>query len=551
MIRRDITKFNTDGKKERYAVQQVRSFINSNKALEGFILVLYGLRRTGKTTIMEQALSGISTNKCAFYEVQDMDSLADVQKIIIDAKENGIDIICLDELTKANDFITNSSVLSDVFAKEGIRIIVTGTDSLCFQFASNDELFDRTVRIQTTHIPFAEHSDVLDTIDIDDYIQFGGLMRKGEPEDRIIHDFDTACKYLDSAVSKNIARSLKKNPKDSYFERLSMEELQAIIEKMVEIYSGVFSTKNMYEELKKVTLNSPIKFLTKLVGRDITHRLIAESRNIAHDFVETINADFRIKTPITADMVKAFENYLIDLDVVSATSTIDFNYRDEFGWRSGKPQHEYHIIQPAIKFNHLQKGKEFFTDAPYYNELLPLEKQYLHRKLDEKIYGDMLEQIVLYDMSKNLNKSVYDVLKPSFYVNGEKKAEFDMLIHDKKQGKYWGFEIKHTTNPCIEQEQHLQNENFFDILEQNYGDREHVAVLYRGNPFICRSGTKYLNVADFLRSVSQSRDIQLSFSELTKNLPIKEIPSAPAEDSMEAEIKNQREHLNQAKCFCR
>lgn len=474
MLYREIDKINTIKKRERYAVQQVKSFINSDKALEGFILVLYGLRRTGKTTIMEQALSGYLENKCAFYEVQDMDSLSDVHKAIIEAKEKGVEIICLDEITRANDFITNSSMLPDVFAKEGIRIIVTGTDSLCFQFASSNELFDRTVRIQTTYIPLAEHCDVLDTDDIDDYIQYGGLMGKGEPEDRIIHDYNTACKYLYSAVSENIARSLKKNPMDSDLEKLSIEELHTIVEKMVESYSGVFSTQN-----------------------------------ITSDFIEIINADFRIKTPVTVDMLEAVENYLVNLDVVSATTTINFNYREDLGWRSGKPQHEYHIIQPAIKFNLLQN---------------------LQRKLDEKIYGDMLEQIVLFDMSKALNKSIYDVLKPSFYVNGEKKAEFDMLIHDRKQSKYWGFEIKHTTNPFIKQEQHLPNKAFFETLEQNFGNRENVAILYWGPSFwggSGESGTFYLNVTDFLRSVSQSHDIQLSFNNLTKNLSVQEVPGEP------------------------
>ena len=155
MVCRDITKFNHTGKKERYAVQDVRCFIQSDKALDGFILVIYGLRRTGKTTIMEQALSSFDAKRCVFFEVQEKDSLLDVQRAVVAAQENSVDIICFDEITKANDFITNASVLSDVFAKEGIRIIVTGTDSLSFLLAMNHELYDRTVRIQTTHIPFA------------------------------------------------------------------------------------------------------------------------------------------------------------------------------------------------------------------------------------------------------------------------------------------------------------------------------------------------------------------------------------------------------------
>ena len=56
MIRRDLTKINTKGMKERDAVKEVESFIESDACLNGNILVLYGLRRTGKTTILEQVL---------------------------------------------------------------------------------------------------------------------------------------------------------------------------------------------------------------------------------------------------------------------------------------------------------------------------------------------------------------------------------------------------------------------------------------------------------------------------------------------------------------
>ena len=543
MIRRDITKFDIQDKKERYAVSKVREFINGNKATEGFILVLYGLRRTGKTTIMEQALNGLKEEQCAFYEVDETDSLMDIQNVIIDTKQQGVNIICFDEITKASDFITNSSMLPDVFAKEGMKIIVTGTDSLCFHFASYNELFDRTIRIQTTYIPFAEHCDVLETNDVDDYIQFGGLMRKGEPEERIVHDYLSASKYLDSAVSRNIATSIKKNPEDNSLEKLSIKEIQTIIEKMVEIYSGTFSTKNMQDKLKKVTIDVPLKLLSNLIGENITHCIISKSKDIADDFVKIINADCKISIPITVDMVETFENYLIDLDVVSAISTVNFNYRDEFGWREQKPQYEYHIIQPAIKFNHLMKGKEFFSKASYYDKLLPLEKKYLQQKLDEKIYGDMLEQIVLYDMSKALRKIEYDVLKPSFFINGEKKGEFDMLIYDKTANNYYGFEIKHTANPFVNQEKHLQNNMFFDVLEQNFGNRENVCVLYRGIPFQGSSGTYFLNVSDFLRSVNDTSNIQKSLSNLTQNLPIYDVPSDVKTNPIEVEIKRQRANL--------
>lgn len=191
---RDISKINIDNKKQRYCVDEIKRFIESDDELEGKILVLYGLRRTGKTTMMEQVISDYySKKKCAFYEVTDKDNIDDIRDTIIFEQEKGTSIICFDEITKAKDFITSSSILPNIFAKEGMKIIVAGTDSLGFSFAEETELFDRTERIRTTHISFAEHCEVLGVRDIDDYIMYGGLMRKGET-DKKVYDYKSAKK---------------------------------------------------------------------------------------------------------------------------------------------------------------------------------------------------------------------------------------------------------------------------------------------------------------------------------------------------------------------
>lgn len=90
---------------------------------------------------MEQVLQEYEKpEECVFYEVEDEDSMSDIKMILLDEKEKGKKVICFDEITKADDFITNSAALPDVFAKAGMKIIVTGTDSLGFIFADNYEL---------------------------------------------------------------------------------------------------------------------------------------------------------------------------------------------------------------------------------------------------------------------------------------------------------------------------------------------------------------------------------------------------------------------------
>ena len=529
MFKRDISKFNVKDKKERFAVQDVRDFIESDKALDGNILIIHGLRRTGKTTIMQQVLANYSDiNVCEFYEIQEKDTMQNIYDTIIDSEKRGIKIICFDEITKAEDFIRDSALLPDVFAKDGMRIIVTGTDSLSFNFATDYELYGRTYKVSTTHIPFAEHCAVLNTNDIDDYIQFGGMMSKGKSE-KFVHDYNSACKYLDSAVSENIVNSLNKNRHDCSLKKLSTRELQTIIEKMVELYSGQFEQEDLQNELTKATINNPINFLNKIIDKSITRPIVSKSKQIVKEFVKMINADTEIKTIIDEQMISELKDYLRTLNVVSVTSTINLKFQKLTGWTSEIEQYEYHIIQPAIKYNHLQKGKDYIYNSPHYDILLPIEQKYLAIKLEEKIYGDMLEQIVLFDLNEALNvnlprfdKPKYKVYKPSFFINGDKNGEYGMLIHELATNRYWGFEIKHTTMPFIAQEKHLQNEAFFPILEENFGHRENVCVLYRGEPFLSDgSDTIYLNVSDFLCSINQTHNIEKTISDLTQNIPTK------------------------------
>lgn len=526
----DISKLSSHNFIERTAVEKIHSFISDRIGLEGKILVLYGLRRTGKTTMMEQIIQRYKGNAgCALWEIENNDSMDDVNRMIIAEQEKGTSIICIDEITKAKDFITNSSVLADVFAKEGTNIIVAGTDSLGFVFADRNELYDRTIYIQSTHIPFAEHCRVLGTNDMDDYIMFGGLMSKGRDK-ASVHDYDSACRYLNSSVSGNISRSVKNSQEASCLDVLSMKELSSIIDKMVELYSGSFNKKIMQEELKTTKLtpgsgSSKGAILYKDISdNNIVKRLILNRKSISHDFVQRINADLCISTPITDEMVQKLQNCLIDMDVLSVTDTVEFAYDERIGWREKEKKKEFYIIQPAIKYYHLQEGLEFIETEDYYKELTVSDKFKLKNKLDEMIKGDMLEQIVLFETASDLPKDRYYVTKPKFTVENKSSGEYDMLVYDKTANRYWGFEIKHTTNPHIGQYKNLNNPLLQEIIDMNFGNRQNVCVLYRGESLEAPGGMRFINITDFLCSLHKTKDIHKTMLQLNESLKAVDLP---------------------------
>ena len=61
-----------------------------------------------------------------------------------------------------DDFIEGAALFSDVFAQSGMKIVLSGTDSLGFLFSEDEQLYDRCVLLHTTFVPYREFEGVLD-----------------------------------------------------------------------------------------------------------------------------------------------------------------------------------------------------------------------------------------------------------------------------------------------------------------------------------------------------------------------------------------------------
>ena len=94
----------------------------------------------------------------------------------------GYRYVFLDEVTLMADFIDSAALFSDIYTMMGMKIVLSGTDSLGFWLAENNELYDRSRMIHTTFIPYREYSRLLGIDSIDEYIRYGGTLRMGETD---------------------------------------------------------------------------------------------------------------------------------------------------------------------------------------------------------------------------------------------------------------------------------------------------------------------------------------------------------------------------------
>ena len=151
-------------------------------------------------------------NQTAFVQITAKNTLAEVNKDLRALEKNGCRYVFLDEVTLMEDFIDGAAVFSDVFAASGMKIVLSGTDSLGFLFTEDEQLYDRCIMLHTTFIPYREFEQVLGIKGIDEYIRYGGTMSMSGVnynEDSPFANSKTADEYVDTAIAHNIQHSLR------------------------------------------------------------------------------------------------------------------------------------------------------------------------------------------------------------------------------------------------------------------------------------------------------------------------------------------------------
>ena len=241
--------------RKRECIRVLRDYIFG--PVQDRVLIIYGLRRTGKTTMIRQILTELSAEefeKAAFIQVTTGDSLADVDTDLKLLERNGFRYVFIDEVTLMEDFVEGAALFSDIYASSGMKIILSGTDSLGFAFTGEEQLYDRCILLHTTFIPYREFEEVLGIKGIDEYIRYGGTMSLGGINynaDSPFSDAKHTEEYIDTAIAKNIQHSLKAYEYGSHFRLLQdlyeRGELTNVINRVVENINHSF-TKSVIEK---------------------------------------------------------------------------------------------------------------------------------------------------------------------------------------------------------------------------------------------------------------------------------------------------------------
>ena len=466
---------------------------------DGKICILYGLRRTGKTTLLFQMLSDLPIEKTAYIKVQTTDDMSRLTKDLKVLFELGYRYVFIDEITLLNDFIDTAAVLSDVFSMMGMKIVVSGTDSLGFAMANRDELYDRSVTIHTSFIPFREYARLLNIRSVDSYIEYGGTLKMENMsfddsdaafDEVAFRDDESTRKYIDTAISRNIQHTLKNDHYGEYFNQLrelyEKGELTNVINRIVQHMNHRFVLRVVEDEFKSHDFGSAKELLL--------HDLPAERATVLYDvnkkqILERLKAIIEVKeksettVPITQEHIDKVKKYLLMLDLI-------VNCPERY--ESGKQAEHIVFSQPGMRYAIAKALVYSLMQDAYFASISEADKAYITGKILDDVKGRMLEDIVLLEVCKAA-PSTMEAFKFKFDAGGE----FDMVIYDKASQNCRIYEIKHSAKVNEKQTIHLRDAEKCQIIENRFGPISGKFVLYRGKDTLAE-GVQYLNVENFL-----------------------------------------------------
>ena len=458
------------------------------------VFILYGLRRTGKTTLIRQIILNMKPEerqKAAFIQIKSTDTLSDVNADLKALEEHGYQYIFVDEVTLMEDFIEGAALFSDIYAGSGMKLVLSGTDSLGFIFTKHEQLYDRCIMLHTTFIPYREFEQVLGIQGIDNYIRYGGTMSISgvNYNDSTFTTKQSTDEYIDSAIARNIQHSLKHYQDGGHFRQLydlyEKGELTSAINRVVEDINHRFT-----KEVLTRTFSS--------------HDLSLSARNLLHDREKPVDLYQTLdKESVTATLKSMLEildkeEQKVEIDETHAAqikeylTMLDLLMEVDLQYFPHVNRHDSItvITQPGLRYAQATALVNSMLLDEQFSALSAVERKRILERILSEIQGRMMEDIVL--LETNLAIPDKQVFQLQFAV-----GEFDMVVADSKALTCEIYEIKHSKEVVPAPYRYLTDEEKCAQTEHRYGTITARTVIYRGETTESNN-VKYLNVEEYL-----------------------------------------------------
>lgn len=112
------------------------------------------------------SFSEVQLKHAVYIKARTTDTISSINKDIKKLEKAGYKYLFIDEATLMEDFIDGAALFSDVYAATGMKIVLSGDDSLGFYFAEGQEIGGTEVYVNEIK-QYLKHLDLTEILEID------------------------------------------------------------------------------------------------------------------------------------------------------------------------------------------------------------------------------------------------------------------------------------------------------------------------------------------------------------------------------------------------
>lgn len=441
----------------RGAARELAAYLEDSS--EDRVCLLLGLRRTGKTTMMYQAICDrkpADRARTAYIRM----TLADGRKELFgDVKklaEIGIRYLFVDEVPMWDDFAVTLEELSDIFGGMGMKIVVSAMNAAGAVEAVKTTLFDKVIAIHTTPLPYREYDRLFGGKSLEDFLISGGMMQTGAlwGQEAGVNTPLSEKQFVRAYIDNVICQDMGQEKSD----RIREEIYNLNEEIMVSIFSHDF----------------------KLYDWSGVARLL------------------RGGVAIDEEEEQEGIRYLEELDLYVPYTTIRL--------KSGERTENKGVFTLLwIRYSQVKTLLDDFMEDSYFANLRERDKRLIRERMleeaKERMLADaILQETVLVSERKNKHSMEQGSYVCRLYIESC-PSEKAFLSYDSKTDECWLYVVRYSEEADTPVPAWMTEDALRRLIEKRFGRIIDSCILYLGDEHWTDDGIHYKNAGDYLRSL--------------------------------------------------
>ena len=220
-----------------------------------------------------------------------------------------------------------------------------------------------------------------------------------------------------------------------------------------------------------------------------------------------------MKTILKEHHLRALKTYMQNLDLLLVIPVYD-SYTEMI-----RNEDLEILMQPGMVYTHsIELISELLKNESWVDECGIEDKIKFMERADNHVKGIILENSIIANTYLNYScKDIY-VSKLHIKLNNGDEHEADMIVFDKRNNLSYLFEVKYNKEQHEDSIKHLDNIQFIEYVNDNFGTVAGRYVIYNG-PNSSINGINYINSSDYFKAIYQNKDNWIDAIKVINELP--------------------------------